>query len=1245
VIVLRINQSALDAGVHRVTTRLQVDRRPAEAVSDFAFRLSAADREDVRWYLEDYLQYPQEAAPQVAARVERRLAELGAELFERVFGHDEAKGIWRSVRSRLAQVRVEISSDVAGAAILPWELLRDPGTGLTTALQVESFVRVNDAPTTPSRSSSGGATLRVLLAICRPEAGNDVPFRSVASYLVRLRGRARDLFQLDVLRPPTFAQLTKVLEAAWEAGRPYHGVHFDGHGTYLAGQGVDQNFLLSPAQPGPHGYLLFEEPTNQRNMLLVDGSVLGSLLARTGVSVLMLNACRSAYAEEPDEPPVSFATMYGEYARGREIQYGGYMRGGEILRFAPREEQEIGRFVQLPVAAYASLAQEATDAGVAGVVAMRYNVLVVTAAQFVADLYDALLAGQPLGVAATTGRRQLAAQPNRTIGFEPRPLQDWSVPVVYEAKPLSLFSPGATSRAPGMGSEGATEQINLAGFPQPPDTGFFGRDETLLALDRAFDSQSVVLLQGGAGSGKTAAATEFARWYVDTGGLASSLTDVVPTLFTSLEVYTPVPRILNEFGEAFHALLDANGVDWQVLDDAERRRVVLETLASVPVLWVWDSVEAVDGFPPGVDSLWSQTERQDLLDLLQDLAATRVKMLLTSRRDEQAWLGDLPVRIHMPAMPMRECIQLTEALANRHGHHIDDMRQWRSLLGYAAGNPLTLRVLVRQALRDGLTQKQHLELLVKRLLHGETAIADDATQGRTESLGASMDYGFEGAFSREERAQLAILHLFQRSVDVAALTGMADPSNEASLPELVGLKRPAAISLLDRIAQTGLLSGVADGRYSLHPAVPWYFGRLYAEIYGPRERHDRIVLNAYTTAIARLGRQHAQLYNSGHADVIAQLTADEANLLNARVVASRGGRWQEVMGCLLGLRVLYRHVGRNAEWAALLHEVLADPAIAGLADDNVDDWRQLLDFQVELARDRRDWDQAEWLIRNVVGRDEDRAASALAADPDRLTNPEQDSIRWLGVGLVAVGHIMRERRNPECLHYYHKAAELYRSIGDTHEEHGVASNLADAYVGVPEIRDLDAAEKYYRRHLQSLEGHDQLGHARVFARLSRVAHERFLDGRRAGQPKGELQHYLNQAAEAISRAFDLTPPEARNERASLHNALGTIVTDAGMIDVALIHYREAISIYDESDRYQAGRTRVNVARALAQGGRIQDALMYARSAVRDFESEGAANIGEIEEARRLIEDLELGRASRDGPGEPDDGPSGVLVGL
>ena len=56
-------------------------------------------------------------------------------------------------------------------------------------------------------------------------------------------------------------------------------------------------------------------------------------------------------------------------------------------------------------------------------------------------------------------------------------------------------------------------------MPPPPDIGFWGRDETLLALDRAFDGQHVVLLHGYAGSGKTATAAEFARWYAATGGL------------------------------------------------------------------------------------------------------------------------------------------------------------------------------------------------------------------------------------------------------------------------------------------------------------------------------------------------------------------------------------------------------------------------------------------------------------------------------------------------------------------------------------------------------------------------------------------------------------------------------------------------------------------------------------------------------------------------------------------------------
>jgi hypothetical protein len=41
--------------------------------------------EGLRWYLEDYLQYPQEPAPAIARRIEGRLAEVGTELFRALF--------------------------------------------------------------------------------------------------------------------------------------------------------------------------------------------------------------------------------------------------------------------------------------------------------------------------------------------------------------------------------------------------------------------------------------------------------------------------------------------------------------------------------------------------------------------------------------------------------------------------------------------------------------------------------------------------------------------------------------------------------------------------------------------------------------------------------------------------------------------------------------------------------------------------------------------------------------------------------------------------------------------------------------------------------------------------------------------------------------------------------------------------------------------------------------------------------
>ena len=105
------------------------------------------DRADIRWYLEDYLQYPLDPAPQIAERIEGRIQEIGIELFKKIFqANDDTRDLWATLRDKLADTRVEVATDVKGATALPWELLRDPKTDEALALRAKTFVRSFNKP-------------------------------------------------------------------------------------------------------------------------------------------------------------------------------------------------------------------------------------------------------------------------------------------------------------------------------------------------------------------------------------------------------------------------------------------------------------------------------------------------------------------------------------------------------------------------------------------------------------------------------------------------------------------------------------------------------------------------------------------------------------------------------------------------------------------------------------------------------------------------------------------------------------------------------------------------------------------------------------------------------------------------------------------------------------------------------------------------------------------------------------------
>ena len=257
-----------------------------------------------------------------------------------------------------------------------------------------------------------------------------------------------------------------------------------------------------------------------------------------------------------------------------------------------------------------------------------------------------MLAGQTLGEATAIGRRLLAS---------------WPVPVAYEHNPLRLFPPRAGPAGLDVAEAGRPDY----GLPPPPESGFVGRDDALLALDRAFDDHRVVLLHGPGGIGKTTLAVEFARWYAATGGLSGG-----PVRYSSL-------------------------------DGAESRSRLLDDLTGrpLPALWIWDAVEDV----------------RDLDGFLRRVTGRGGRVLLVSRDAQLPWLATSAHRVELQPMSMRESVRLAEALAAQADHRLDEAQDWRIPLRVAGGLPLAVTFLSSRVQQQGLHSRPEIEQFTKRI--------------------------------------------------------------------------------------------------------------------------------------------------------------------------------------------------------------------------------------------------------------------------------------------------------------------------------------------------------------------------------------------------------------------------------------------------------------------------------------------------------------------------------------------------
>ena len=556
----------------------------------------------------------------------------GEELYTKVLAaNGDTQAIWFSIRNDLADLRVEITTGVAEAASIPWELMRDPKMDSPISLRVKAFVRVESNPNISfvSVPPADDGRIRLLYIACRPSGSQDVELRAVANRLLQDLGPDRARFDIKALRPPTFERLQKELADAKAAGRPYHIVHFDGHGVYAdlsKSKLADwlaalSSLTLGSRRTGKHGYLLFEHPSEDK-MRPVDGQTLGQLLHDNGVPVLVLNACQSAMHEAAAAPKTGRTTSTTKSAP------------------SARSHRRSSTRASPPFSGCATASMSSPPRNTSGSSTPRWP-------------GDAASARPPPRGASISG-----SIPSAGSASSPGRCRTGSFPSPTKPRPSS-FAPPDTPATLGEQPELDPVQLNRLLLRYVPEEGFIGRDETILALDRAFDEHRVVLLHAYAGQGKSSTAVEFARWYSVTGGLGAQPL----VLLASFESHTDLDDLLNQIGQPFRRVPANPGhrLERASTTLTERRQLVKQILRQFPILWIWDNVEPVAGFPEGAESQWTAAEQSELRDFLKQLkldAASKVKILLTSRRDEAKWLGGIPHRIPMPRMRNSDAARL-----------------------------------------------------------------------------------------------------------------------------------------------------------------------------------------------------------------------------------------------------------------------------------------------------------------------------------------------------------------------------------------------------------------------------------------------------------------------------------------------------------------------------------------------------------------------------------------------------------
>jgi tetratricopeptide (TPR) repeat protein len=801
-------------------------------------------------------------------------------------------------------------------------------------------------------------------------------------------------------------------------------------------------------------------------------------------------------------------------------------------------------------------------------------------------------------VSSSLARKDLATDQRRGAGLDFFETEDWLVPVVLQAGD-DLTIPAARGASAAFSDNAEQDFMFSSALPPAPDLGFVGADDALLAIDRAFDRNSVVLIYGFAGAGKTASAVGFARWYSITRGFSG------PSIFTSFEEKRNLEQILSALEPI---MVRRAGPRWPEMKLSERAELGARLLSGESILWIWDNVETLKDL--------SDAERNAVIAFLKGAASAGVRFLLTSRGPETGTFGYLPARIELPPLRLSESVEFAQRMLDRIGRRSVGVAPLWPILDYCQGNPLTLSIALATFFsRSATPTPLHVSRFVQDLHSGEADLEDDPTLGRGRSLTASLHSGFE-ALNNQARRRLALLYLFRTYVNVNVLFGMcasigddviADDKYDKSwtLSEFLGDSPSTFDQVLRRASEVGLLRRPAAQHYWLHPAIQLHLKVYFRRVFPAQHGFERAA-RAFAESLALFAIGFTTAYGHGNQDkVIKALGDEEGNLRHAFTLSRKFGWPQAEIGLLHGIFALYWYTGRRVEWAAILDDILPDfvDAQGSALPGRERWWTFITDQRIRLAMWRRDLPKAELLAKSVLRVEREVTESFTVELNAPIPETQRKKIQSLGIALARLADILRERGDSECLVVNQQALANYELIDDRLGVSIRLFNMGHIFKNLESLRDLDKAEYYYSQSYASYPEHDTVSRAQCLAQLGSVALQRFKDELGGAKRPDLLTDYVEIALERYEEALVMTRQDNVVDLAGIHNHIGIVyqyLPDGA--ERALEHFRLAVRYFELSHEiYEAASTRNNAARVLKRLGRFDEALAFAIEALAVFE--------------------------------------------